>query len=196
MAAIAWLVIAVVLLGTAGFSAVTAAVQLGLIGKEDHLVLTACERVVGGRGGSYIECAGHLASERTGGVHKVRVVADHKPGETLAVARTPWGSYVPTNPDFTTAATAVIVPLFPLAGGIVCGWLGLRGRISWCRSHMPRAGPYASRAGCRCRAGRVCLPRVRDSAAHAPRPGQVVFDGARCAQPKRLILGNFAVVST
>lgn len=113
-------------LGMAGVFAVKAAVSLGLSGQEDHLLVTACKSVGGGRGGSHIECAGHLASERTGAVRKVSVVTDHKPGEILAVARMPWGSYVPSDPDFTTAITAVVLPLFPLAGGVVFGWLGVR----------------------------------------------------------------------
>lgn len=135
MAAGAWLVIAVVLLGVAGSSAVSAAVTFGLIGQEEHLLLTACERVGGGRGGSHVECVGRLVSERTASTHEASVVTDHKAGETLAVARTPWGSYVPLDPDFTVAAQAALFPLFPLAGGAFCGWLGV-GRLRRAREAM------------------------------------------------------------
>ncbi|WP_311675667.1 hypothetical protein [Streptomyces hazeniae] len=94
-AAGAWMFLSLVLLTFAAFLGVRAAVGFGVLGEGGHIVAARCVEHGGGKGGSYVECAGTFVNgrgERSDGPATVRSYSAVD-GDVVPVRRAPWGTY-------------------------------------------------------------------------------------------------------
>ncbi|MGW0605426.1 hypothetical protein [Streptomyces sp. NPDC002640] len=121
VASAAWGLVAVLCAGAALWTVAGGLVGVGLLGTEDRLRISACRQEGGGRSGRHVVCEGRLASGGRAGVRH-----DGVPGETVPVARSPWGTYTVVDTGAVRWATMVLVPVVPLAAAGLCGYASVR----------------------------------------------------------------------
>ncbi|MFI6144622.1 hypothetical protein [Streptomyces sp. NPDC051109] len=127
VAAAAWGVVALLFTAVTVWVAMAGLVGLGFAGREDQLRISECQRVGGGRGGSYVECTGSLIAAADRGPVKVRVSdGGGAVGKTVRVARTPWGTYAVVDTGFTSWATTVLYSFLSVIAAALFAWLCAR----------------------------------------------------------------------
>ncbi|MBT2470517.1 hypothetical protein J7E97_22235 [Streptomyces sp. ISL-66] len=71
----------------------------------------------------------------------VKVGYDGKPGETVAAAKTPLGSYSAIDTSFTSWGIGVLFPLLPLGAAVLTACLAVRAARKCLRLDVPSASP-------------------------------------------------------
>jgi hypothetical protein len=124
IAAVAWIVVAVLFLGTTLWVGALGLARLGLAGDEVRVRLSQCQLKGGGRGGSHVECSGRLVDDVS--TDTVRVRYDGRQGETVPAARTPWGTFEVIDKGLTSWGMAVLSPLLPLGAVALSAYFALK----------------------------------------------------------------------
>lgn len=124
LAIVGYSVIALLSVGLAVWVAISGLAGLDLLGNSAQVRIAECHREGGGRGGSHAVCSGPQLD--TAPVRTVKVQYDGHEGETVRVARTPWGGCVPVDTGLVSWGIAVLFPLVPLAATGIAGALTVR----------------------------------------------------------------------
>ncbi|MFE9045966.1 hypothetical protein ACFYOG_34360 [Streptomyces sp. NPDC007818] len=123
IAAAAWSVLAVLFLGVTVATVAFGLARLGATGEVAQMRLSQC-RLESSRGGSHVECSGRRVDGAS--TDSVTLRYDGEPGDVVAAARTPWGTFEVVDKSITSWATAVLYPLLPLVATAVTAYLARR----------------------------------------------------------------------
>ncbi|MFJ8045394.1 hypothetical protein ACIRBX_33300 [Kitasatospora sp. NPDC096147] len=109
-----WGVLAALCLGAAAVALVLGLSLVAPSGPVEQVTVSACETRHAGRNG-YVQCDGLLADGT-----RVSLRHDGHPGEHVAAAKTPWGSYTVPMRGFMAWTTALAAPAALLLVAVAC----------------------------------------------------------------------------
>ncbi|MGR3867462.1 hypothetical protein ACUXZZ_02615 [Streptomyces graminifolii] len=146
-------VLALFLLGLAGYMAVAAVGRLGLVGQELTMRVTDCEAsapVTTSRGGGRpdLDCKGFVDPARDPGAGTRRITAtgfSSEPvfGAPVKVAKEPWGSWVPVDQGDWNRLGRALSPLIPLGFAGLFATAPVAAYRRWKNARRPAEGASA-----------------------------------------------------
>ncbi|MEU0411049.1 hypothetical protein ABZ307_24975 [Streptomyces griseorubiginosus] len=111
-------VITVLCLAATAWAVAMGFTRVEVLGHPVRVRFTECHSEGGGRAGSHTVCSGPQVGAPA---HTVKVSYDGHPGETVQVAREPWGGYEAVDTGFLSWAIAILFPVVPLLAAAVMG---------------------------------------------------------------------------
>ncbi|MEY6565069.1 hypothetical protein AB8B12_08975 [Streptomyces sp. PGLac3x] len=124
LAAVGCAALTLLCLAAMAWTVFTGIARLNLSGNAVAVRLTECHREDGARNTTHTACSGLSGSTTDPGTVKVRYEGHQ--GETIRVARTPWGRYEAVDTGFVSWGIAVLAPLLPLGAAAATGGLAVR----------------------------------------------------------------------
>ncbi|MEU3083341.1 hypothetical protein CLM85_10870 [Streptomyces albidoflavus] len=124
LAAVGYAALALLCLAAMAWTVFTGIARLTLSGNAVEVRLTECHRDDGARNTTHTACGG--PSPRTTDPGTIEVRYEGRQGETIRVARTPWGRYEAVDTGFVSWGIAVLAPLLPLGAAAATGALAVR----------------------------------------------------------------------
>ncbi|MET7558277.1 hypothetical protein ABZS72_29140 [Streptomyces albidoflavus] len=124
LAAVGYAALTLLCLAAMAWTVFTGIARLNLSGNAVEVRLTECHREDGARNTTHTACSGPAPS--TTGLGTVEVRYEGRQGETIRVARMPWGRYEAVDTGFVSWGISVLAPLLPLGAAAATGALAVR----------------------------------------------------------------------